>query len=373
MQDYVVNLTTEIPVSFRTQKAANSLDIDVAKKCQHNFEIKADLATDYNIGIIVGSSGSGKTTLAKMIFGEEAFKDIIDLGKPIIDQLPEEMDYDECSQALNGIGLTAVPCWIKPAYTLSNGQRFRAEAVLKMINCIEGQTSIIDEWTSVVDRNAAKVMSHCVQKYARRNKKTIVLCSCHYDVIEWLNPDWIIDCNKQTYEDRRSMVGTFKRTDQLRLDIREVGSETWKYFSKYHYLSSNLPGGKNYFFGLFLGQEQIGFQCYSAYVPGKPHIMYSNRVVIHPDYAGFGLGIRFINETAEYMKNKNFIVKAVFSSLPLYKSRKNDPKWRLTQIKKTIKQQKVRLNGNFARLKSREKADKFRTKVKVFVFEYVGP
>lgn len=178
--------------------AANSLDIDSEKKSVHRLKIdNINIPKDWNVGVIYGSSGSGKTTLAKKIFGENVFKTVIDFDKPIIEQFPESHDYNQRSAILNGIGLTSVPCWIRPVKTLSNGQLARAEAALLMCN---DELTVIDEWTSVVDRTVAKAMSHCVQKYARRNKKQIILISCHADIIEWIKPDWIVDCNKQEFQ-----------------------------------------------------------------------------------------------------------------------------------------------------------------------------
>lgn len=202
MKNYSLILESPVSNSFRCQKAANALDIDTEKKSRHTFSVDADIETEFNIGLIVGASGSGKTTLAKEIFGDDCFKEHLKLDMPVIEQFPKELDYDTCARLLGGSGLTSVPCWIRPAYTLSNGQRARAEAAIAMTNT--DKVILIDEWTSVVDRTVAKVMSHCIQKHARKENKTIILCACHYDIIEWLNPDWIIDCNKQTYENRRT-------------------------------------------------------------------------------------------------------------------------------------------------------------------------
>ena len=201
LKKYSVRLSSPVSTGFLCQKAANALDIDTKKKSVHNFAVEADIESPYNIGLIVGASGSGKTTLAKKIYGDDCFEEYLDLSKPVIEQFPKEYDYDTCSRLLGGSGLTSVPCWIRPAYTLSNGQRARAEASIAMSKT---ERVIIDEWTSVVDRTVAKVMSHCVQKHARREKRSVVLCACHYDIIEWLNPDWIIDCNKQTFQDLRN-------------------------------------------------------------------------------------------------------------------------------------------------------------------------
>jgi ABC-type Mn2+/Zn2+ transport system ATPase subunit len=366
MQNYVVDLQSEVSHSFRCQKAANSLDIDTEKKSKHHLAITADLKTPFNIGLIVGASGSGKTTLAKNIFGEDCFKTTIDSGKAIIDQFPTEMSYDDCAASLAGMGLTSVPCWIRPVYTLSNGQKARAEAALHMTD--QSKSIIcIDEWTSVVDRTVAKVMSHCIQKHARKTNRQVILNSCHYDVIEWLNPDFIIDCNKQEYIDRRSMVGAFKRGDQLQFGIKPVSRKTWPYFSKYHYLSERLPGGQIFTYGLFDGANQIGFQCFAAYIIGDHKTFFSNRTVIHPDYAGFGMGIKLITETSKDMVRRGYRIKAKFSSTPIYKSMKKDPYWKCTAIKMPIKKGVV--GGKAAGGPSREA--QLRSKTVTYHFDFI--
>lgn len=94
MQTYHVKLESPVSNSYRCKRAADSLDIDTEKKSIHELKIEADLKSPYNIGLIVGASGSGKTTLAKQIFGENCFETILDQSKPIIEQLPKELDYD---------------------------------------------------------------------------------------------------------------------------------------------------------------------------------------------------------------------------------------------------------------------------------------
>lgn len=367
MQDYLVRLESPIATSFRCQKAANSLDIDVTKKSIHELKIKANIDSDFSVGLIVGASGSGKTTLAKQIYGENCFNSDLDNSKTIIDQLPENLSYDECANILSGIGLTSVPCWIRPVYTLSNGQKARAEAALMMSK--NSNISILDEWTSVVDRTVAKVMSHCVQKHARKTNKKIVLLSCHYDVIEWLNPDWIIDCNTQTFIDRRLLsIDERNRSEKLEFTIKETNRNTWKNFNKYHYLSENLPAGFIKIYGLFHGKNQIGFQCFANYVPhsdkNKKMILHFNRTVIHPDYVGLGLGIHLINETSKIVNDEGFKVMAKFSSIPVYKSLLKYPElWKLLEIKTQVG--KMNVGGNMIRKSG------FRENVKTYSFEYV--
>lgn len=366
MQTYNVTLQSPVSKSYRCKRAADSLDIDVEKKSIHQLSVQANIETPYNIGLIIGASGSGKTTLAKQIFGEDCFKTVLDDSKPIIEQFPTDYDYETCAKILSGVGLTQVPCWIRPVYTLSNGQKARAEAALLM--CKNG-LSVIDEWTSVVDRTVAKVMSHCIQKHARAEQKRIVLLSCHYDVIDWLNPDWIIDCNKQEYIDRRLLWREHQRTEILQFEIRETDRSTWRYFSRYHYLSDKLPGGHVRFFGLFHGQDQVGFICYANYVPfRKTHkinkekmIMHANRIVVHPDYAGIGLGILMTNETARFMHKQNFRVMCKFSSVPVYKAMNKSPNWKLVSLDRQLG---TKLSGNMTRKSG------FRENIKTYTFEY---
>ena len=368
MQNYELTLQSPVATSFRATKAANSLDIDQEKKSIHHFKVQADLESPYNIGLIVGASGSGKTTLARHIFGDKAFETLLDESKPVIDQFGENYSYDECASMLAGVGLTSVPCWIRPAYTLSNGQKARAECALQMAKHGE-EVTVIDEWTSVVDRKVAKVMSHCISKHARKTKKKIVLLACHYDIIEWLNPDWIIDCNKQEFTNRRSLCQDFKRDEQLKFEIREVDKSTWKYFSRYHYLSEKMPGGFIKTFGLFHGDNQIGFQCFANYVPHrdktKPKQMHSNRTVIHPDYAGFGLGILVINSTSKIMNEQGYDVRAKFSSTPIYLSMKKYPCWKLLEV--------ARNTNPIKKISSQSgQHSAFRLDVKTYSFKYVG-
>jgi len=382
VQNFELTLTSPVATSFRATKAANSLDIDAEKKSIHHFKVQADIKTPFNIGVIVGASGSGKTTLAKHIYGEEAFKEILNSSLPVIEQFPESLSYDECAAMLCGVGLTAVPCWIRPAYTLSNGQKARAECALQMAR-EDSNVIVIDEWTSVVDRTVAKVMSHCIQKHARKTGKTVVLLSCHYDVLDWLNPDWIIDANKQAYTNRRLLWQDFKRIEQLQFDIREADKSTWRYFSRYHYLNEKLAGGKQLFYGLWDGNNQIGFLAFTNYVPHRKDRLqkmqlHFNRLVIHPDYCGFGLGIHFLNKCSKLVADLNYEVCGKFSSAPVFNALKANKAWKMVDMKRQYKVQTGpkmgRGKSTYSRADQAARGDShgFRLNVKTWSFKYVG-
>lgn len=364
-----VILESPINKSFRCKMACDALDIDQKKKSIHHLKIDGiNMPAKWNVGLIYGASGSGKTTLAKKLFGNDIFKTILDENEPIINQFPTEYTYDECADILSGIGLNSVPCWVRPVKTLSNGQRARAEAALLMVQN-EGIINI-DEWTSVVDRTVAKAMSFCVQKFARKHIKQIILLSCHYDVLEWLLPDWLIDCNEQKFWLRENEDFFFTKREQLAFTIRKIGRESWRYFSKYHYLSEKLPGGEIYLFGLFFEDKQIGFQCFANYTPrvrGKKTIFHFNRTVVHPDYQGLGLGIKLINESARIFLNEHseFRLMGKYSSIPVFKAMQKCKEWRYLGTK--------RLMGAMPHGENMERTGGFREGgIKTFHFEWIG-
>lgn len=346
--------------SFHAVRAANSCDLDVKAKSVH--ELTVDAGEMGGVGLIVGASGSGKTTLARLIYGE--FKTYLDKSRAVIDQFPEEMLYDERAAALCGIGLSSVPCWLKPAGALSNGQQARAEAALAMAH--GSGVIVLDEWTSVVDRTVAKVMSHCVQKWARKAGKSVVLVSCHYDVADWIKPDWIIDCNAQTFS--RPDWGSLRRAP-LEFTVREVPKSTWSRFSKYHYLSAKMPNGRCFSFGLFQGDEQIGFCAFSNYIPwtdkSKPMDFHVHRVVVHPDFVGFGLGVKLMTIASLQMRTVyKYRILAKLSSDGLSRALMNSPAWKLKETRRQIG--KMKHGDSIGR-----GSGGFRENVKTYSFELV--
>ena len=150
---------------------------------------------DWNIGLICGNSGSGKSTLLNVI--GEVKKPIYDYDKSIISQFPHMSEHDVCN-LLSSVGLSSVPVWLHKPNELSNGERARLDLCWILANANDGDTILYDEFSSVVNRPCAQSMSHALQRYVREKNLKIILASCHFDIIEWLNPDWVFNLNKQT-------------------------------------------------------------------------------------------------------------------------------------------------------------------------------
>lgn len=144
------------------------------------------LPSEFNIGVIYGSSGSGKSTLLNE-FGQE-LQPKWEKNKSIMSHFDTP---DEAINKLGAVGLNTIPSWYKPYHVLSNGEKFRADLARKIKD-----NAVLDEFTSVVDRNVAKAASVSLSKYIKKNNiKNIVIATCHDDVIDWLEPDWVINAN----------------------------------------------------------------------------------------------------------------------------------------------------------------------------------
>ena len=145
---------------------------------------------EYNIGMIVGASGSGKSQILKQYFNinlEEVVAEWFS-DKAIVSHFDTP---DEAIEKLFACGLASVPTLCKPFHILSNGEKYRANVARQLKD-----NMILDEFTSEVNRETAKSLSVALSKYIRqKNIRNVVLSSCHKDIIEWIEPDWVFDCD----------------------------------------------------------------------------------------------------------------------------------------------------------------------------------
>lgn len=176
--------------------------------CNWQKTVLLDLPQSWQLGLIVGSSGSGKSSLGKCFFSDNKIYDPYAnwrQGEPIIDCIAPDGDFNAVTSALSGVGLGDVPSWLKPFNSLSNGQQFRA-GLARVLSEAPNEV-VIDEFTSVVDRQIAKVGAMAFGKAWRRlGSNKAVLLSCHYDIIEWLQPDWVYDMDKGELKKKAKLV-----------------------------------------------------------------------------------------------------------------------------------------------------------------------
>ncbi|RUS65330.1 ABC transporter ATP-binding protein, partial [Pseudorhodobacter sp. E13] len=98
--------------------------------------------------------------------------------------------FDQVTGALAAVGLGSVPSWLRPFTHLSNGEQFRAG--LARLLCERPALTVVDEFTSTIDRRVARIGAGAFAKAWRRGSGQFVGVTCHEDVTEWLQPDWVI-------------------------------------------------------------------------------------------------------------------------------------------------------------------------------------
>jgi ABC-type polar amino acid transport system ATPase subunit len=144
---------------------------------------------EWQIGIIVGRSGSGKTTIAKQLFPDEYVRDLTYCGKCVLDDFPKDLETSDITRMLCSVGFASPPDWLKSYDCLSQGEKMRVDIARAL--CLEKPLVVFDEFTSVVDREIAKVSAFAISKAVRRSTKKFIAVTCHYDVVDWLDPDWV--------------------------------------------------------------------------------------------------------------------------------------------------------------------------------------
>jgi len=364
MQAVDIVIDHSVPRSFRVASLESVFDCPIKDKQRLEWHTEIpDLNDPWSIGLIVGPSGSGKTTIAKHVYGEplqwEWPKD-----KALIDALAPNKEMTEVSEALGAVGLNTIPSWARPFHVLSNGEQFRATIARHFLED-ERDPIVIDEFTSVVDRQVAQVASHAVQKYIRKNNKRFVAVTCHYDIIEWLQPDWVLDMATGRVErpERR-------RRPPIEVTLARVPYSLWKTFAPYHYMSAELHKAAQCY-AAFVHDRPV---CFAALLPrpassgrdkGKA-IHGVSRVVTLPDYQGLGIAFALLDSLGGMFANRgqrlnNYPAHPAFIAA-------NDRNKNWIQVKKPGKARPV--SGGYG---TRGNVSKMGSKRPNAVYSYVGP
>jgi GNAT superfamily N-acetyltransferase len=280
------------------------------------FTVPDALPSDWHVGVIVGGSGTGKSLLLSE-FGE-----VTDVSWD--DELSIAAHFNDPHDALERLsaaGLMSVPDWVKPHRVLSNGQRFRADLARRI-----GDGAVVDEFTSVVDRNVARAASCALARFVRANDvRRMVLATVHRDILDWLEPDWVIDTDLGAWRS-----GRWLRRPDVVLDVYAASHEVWCRFAPHHYLDGSLNRSAHCYVAFWEG-ELVAFYSVIAYPSGTVTDAWrGHRLVVLPEYQGLGIGPRLSEAVAaHYVANgKRFFAKTAHPRLGGY--RDASPLWRPT-------------------------------------------
>jgi len=307
---------------------------DIDKEIFKNFDYKFDGKTEFvvphfptiqkefSIGVIYGSSGSGKSSMLKQ-FGDEQ-ELVWDYNKTIASHFDS---VEDAIERLGAVGLNTVPTWAKPRNVLSNGEGFRCDLARRL-----GSNIVIDEFTSVVNRDVAKSCSLSLYKYVKRkNLKNIVLATCHDDILEWLQPDWVFNTDVRQFASR----GLVRQPIEIR--IVKGQKKYWELFKKHHYLTEELPSSVQVYLALW-GDRIVGFSS-TISLPGWTPPLYEGdtrlkwreaRTVVLPDFQGLGIGTRISDAVGEIMLEQNVRYYSKTSHIRMGEYREKSPLWRAT-------------------------------------------
>jgi len=276
-------ISTPLSSSTRARQVCSMFDVPPEQKCVREWH--GELPIDekkWNVGLVVGPSGSGKSSIMRQLWGDEPKFEW--KSKSMLDDFSENLSIEEIANVCNAVGFSTIPAWLRPFRVLSNGEQFRADLARRLIELPD--PVVVDEFTSVVDRQVAKIGSHAVQKWARRKDRKFVAVTCHFDVIDWLQPDWILEPDTMTFRWR-----SLQPRPQIAVRIERIAYEEWQRFAPFHYLSAQLSRAARCF-GLFV--EGVSHPVAFTSTLHRPHprvhdVMGFSRTVVLPDWQGIGL------------------------------------------------------------------------------------
>ena len=308
--------------TFRVASVIGKFDLQSENIVEH-FKGDIEFPKEWQVGLIVGKSGTGKTTIAKQLF-ENAYITSYEYTKEtVLDDMPKECSVEQITSAFNSVGFSSPPSWLKPYSVLSNGQKMRVDLARAILE--EQKFFVFDEFTSVVDRNVAQIGSFAMQKAIRKTDKQFIAVTCHFDVQDWLLPDWIFNTDTMTFQ---SFEGQKKNRPEIKFEIFNTTDKSiWKMFAKHHYLSHSHNNAANVFIAT-VNDEIAGFISILHFPhPKVKNMKKVHRLVILPDYQGAGIGLRLLNEIGKLYKHEQQRFCIVTSAPSLINALKKCIEW----------------------------------------------
>ena len=324
--------------SFRVASVRGKFDLQ-DENIRERFIGSIDFDENWQVGLIVGKSGTGKTTIAKQLFPKSYITSFEYCSNTILDDMPKERSVEEISMAFNSVGFSSPPSWLKPYNILSGGEKMRCDLARAILS--DMGLFVFDEFTSVVDRQVAQVGSFAIQKAIRKTKNKFIAVSCHFDVEDWLLPDWVFDTDSMTF---RACEGQKKNRPEIEFGIFETKEKNyyWGMFGKYHYLSHSHNNAARVFIAT-VNKVVCGFISVLHFPhPNTNKIKRVHRLIIFPDYQGLGIGIKLLNEIGKIYKKNGFRFTITSSAPSIIFSLKKSEIWKCNHFGRNKSQRGIR-------------------------------
>lgn len=332
-----LQITNEVEI-FRTARliqAEGLFDIPRVEVSRETWEVRMPIESKpWQVGLIVGPSGSGKSTLARKAFPGKLFSTPdFPRNRAAFDLFPQSIPVKEVAAILSSVGFSSPPAWMRPFHCLSNGEQFRVSLAYALACAVESKeessTIVFDEFTSVVDRTVAKVGSAAVAKAIRaRPGIQFVAVTCHDDVEDWLQPDWVV--RMPTGEFTRRLL---QRRPPVELEITRCNASAWNLFRRHHYLSHELNRTAKCWMGLVDGRPAAFASAIHCPHP-KGGWWREHRTVCLPDFQGVGIGNAMSEAVASAMMCLKGKYRSTTSHPAMIAHRQRSKNWTMLRSQK---------------------------------------
>jgi ABC-type ATPase involved in cell division/GNAT superfamily N-acetyltransferase len=316
-----VAVETRISTSVRAAQVSSMFDVPPEETARLEWHGEMPIeGREWNVGLIVGPSGSGKTTLLRETFGEPASFEWN--GASVIDDFDTRHNVQEVASICQAVGFNTIPAWLRPYGVLSNGEKFRVDLARRLLE--GGEQIACDEFTSVVDRQVARIGSHAVQKFIRKAGRRFVAATCHYDLEDWLQPDWVLEPATMTFRWR-----SVQRRPGVPCTIERRPHDAWATFARFHYLTADLhQNARCYVLSVDGAPAALAAVMFRPH-PKVPNIYGMSRLVTLPDFQGLGLAFALADRVGSAYKALGWRYHSYPAHPSLIRSFDRSPMWAL--------------------------------------------
>ena len=317
----------DLSQSMRARQLSAIFDVPMEDAVQQHWNGELPIEDEpWQVGLIVGPSGAGKSTVLREVFGDPLSQK---WSKPsVLDDFDSKLEVQAISDACSAVGFNTIPAWLRPFKVLSNGEQFRVSLARALLES-KGRI-VVDEFTSVVDRQVAKIAAHATQKWVRSHDKQFVAASCHYDIVDWLQPDWIFEPHTMLFRRRH-----LQRRPPVEISIGRVPRTAWSMFASFHYLTASLNKSAQCW-GLWADGTLAAFVgvlprggSRTQDIERTPTPYGISRAVTLPDWQGLGLIMILMEKVAAAFKTYGRAMRIYPAHPPFVRSADRSPNWAL--------------------------------------------
>jgi GNAT superfamily N-acetyltransferase len=355
-------ITVETPVRAtpRVLQLRGLFDLPEEKTARLQWRVHLPLGDrPWSIGLITGPSGCGKSTVARHLWpAQAAWTPAWPTLQSVLDGFPDELSIKEITALLSAVGFSSPPAWLRPFHVLSTGQQFRATLARLLAEGLAQPSEtplVLDEFTSVVDRTVAQIGSAALARTVRARQLRFVAVTCHEDVLDWLQPDWVYRPAEERFDWR-----CLQPRPRVVLDVGRCRARAWSLYAPHHYLSGALAPGAVCFQATWNGRP-VAFSAWLPWVGKGPPARREHRTVTLPDFQGLGIGNALSTLIASLWTGLGYLARSTTTHPALTSTRCRSPHWRLTRAPSLV-------SGRERRLRLRHATQRLTAG-----FVYIGP